>query len=162
MNPLQRKLRGVSTSAAIALMLFAAPLKAQKTSLTVTGGAITFAAPTAADYIAGYVYSATGVTFTLDAQTGASRTATVSIRSTSPNLGNGKVIGDLEWRRSDLAGWNPITVSDAQVEQRIMIRNVANDPWSNTVFFRMKLSWTSDAPGVYSANYQITLSQTVP
>lgn len=162
MHPLQRKLRGVSTSAAIALVLFAAPLTAQKTNLTVTGGTITFPAPTAADYIAGYVYSTTGATFTLDAQTGASRTATVSIRSTSPNLGNGKSIGELEWRRSDLAAWNPITGSDARVEQRIMIRNVANDPWSNTIFFRMKLTWTSDAPGVYSANYQITLSQTVP
>lgn len=162
MHPLQRKLRGLSTSAAIALALVAAPLTAQKTNLTVTGGTITFPAPTAADYIAGYVYSATGVTFTLDAQSGASRTTTVSIRSTSPNLGNAKVIGELEWRRSDLAAWNAITLSDAQIEQRILIRNVSNDPWSNTIFFRMKLTWTSDAPGVYSANYQITLSQTVP
>jgi hypothetical protein len=161
-HPLQRKLRGLSTSAAIALALVAAPLTAQKTNLTVTGGTITFPAPTAADYIAGYVYSATGVTFTLDAQSGASRTTTVSIRSTSPNLGNAKVIGELEWRRSDLAAWNAITLSDAQIEQRILIRNVSNDPWSNTIFFRMKLTWTSDAPGVYSANYQITLSQTVP
>jgi len=146
----------------MALALVAAPLTAQKTSLTLTGGTIAFPAPTAADYIAGYVYSTTGVTFTLDATTGVSRTTTVSIRSTSANLGNGKVIGELEWRRSDLATWSPITLSDAQVEQRIMIRNVSNDPWSNTIFFRMKLSWTSDAPGVYSANYQITLSQTVP
>jgi hypothetical protein len=26
----------------------------------------------------------------------------------------------------------------------------------------MLLSWTSDGPATYSANYQITLSQTVP
>ena len=162
MRPLQRKLRGVSTSAAIALLFVATPLSAQKTNLSLTGGTITFSAPTAADYIAGYVYSTTGVTFTLDAQTGASRTTTVSIRSTSPGLGNGKAISELEWRRSDLATWNPITLADAQVERRIMIRNSTNDPWSNTVFFRMKLTWTSDAPGTYAANYQITLSQTVP
>ena len=164
MRALRRKLRGVSTSAAItlALALAASPLAAQKTNLTLTGGTITFPAPTAADYIAGFVNSTTGVTFTIDAQSGASRTTTVSIRSTSANLGNGKVIGDLQWRRSDLATWNSITLTDAQIEQRIVVRNASNDPWSNTIFFRMILNWTTDAPGTYSASYQITLAQTVP
>jgi hypothetical protein len=126
------------------------------------GGTITFPAPTAADYIAGFVNSATGATFTLNAQTGTSRTTTVSIRSLSASLGNGKVIGDLQWRRSDLATWNSITLTDAQVEQRVQVRIGLNDPWSNTIFFRMVLTWTTDAPATYSGNYQITLSQTVP
>ena len=154
---------GVSTSAAIlALALFASPLAAQKTILTLSGAVITFPAPTAADYVAGFVNSATGVTFTLSAQTGTSRTTTVSIRSSSLNLGGGKVIGDLEWRRSDLATWNNITLTDAQVDQKIVVRGVLNDPWSNTIFFRMLLNWTTDAPATYSGNYVITLSQTVP
>jgi hypothetical protein len=154
---------GVGTSAAIlALALLASPLAAQKTILTLTGGAITFPAPTAADYVAGFVNSATGVTFTISAQTGASRTTTVSIRSSSLNLGGGKVIGDLKWRRSDLATWNIITLTDAQVDQKIQVRNGSNDPWSNTIFFRMLLTWTTDAPATYSGNYVITLSQTVP
>ena len=72
------------------------------------------------------------------------------------------MIGDLQWRRSDLATWNSITQTDAQVEQRIVIRNGLNDPWSNTIFFRMSLNWTTDSPATYTANYQITLSQTVP
>ena len=154
---------GVSTSAAIlALALFASPLAAQKTILTLSGAVITFPAPTAADYVAGFVNSATGATFTLNAQTGTSRTTTVSIRSSSLNLGGGKVIGDLEWRRSDLATWNNITLTDAQVDQKIVVRGVLNDPWSNTIFFRMLLHWTTDAPATYSGNYVITLSQTVP
>ena len=154
---------GVSTSAAIlALALFASPLAAQKTILTLSGAVITFPAPTAADYVAGFVNSATGVTFTLSAQTGTSRTTTVSIRSSSLNLGGGKVIGDLEWRRSDLATWNNITLTDAQVDQKIVVRGVLNDPLSNTIFFRMLLNWTTDAPATYSGNYVITLSQTVP
>lgn len=161
-----RRLEGVSNSSAIllALALVASPLAAQspKTILTLAGGTITFAAPTAADYIAAYVYSASGVTFTAKAQTGASRTTTISIRSTSGSLGNGKVIGDLQWRRSDLTTWNSITLTDAQVERRILVRGVLNDPWSNTIFFRMALNWVTDAPATYSANYQITLSQTVP
>ena len=106
MRSLQRKLRGASTSAAIALglVLLGSPLTAQKTNLTLSGGTITFPAPTAADYVAGWINSTSGVTFTVAAQTGTSRTTTISIRSTSANLGNGKVIGDLQWRRSDLAG----------------------------------------------------------
>ena len=152
----------VSAAISLALILCASPLAAQKTILTLTGATITFNAPTAADYIAGHIDSPTGVTFTLNAQTGASRTTTVSIRSISANLGGGKVIGDLQWRRSDLAAWNSITLTDGQVEQRIVVRGVLNDPWSNTIFFRMLLNWTTDAPATYSGNYQITLSQTVP
>ena len=164
MPALKRTFSGASTGTAIslALVLCSCPLAAQKTILTLAGGTITFNAPTAADYIAGYIDSPTGVTFTLNAQTGASRTTTVSIRSTSASLGGGKVIGDLQWRRSDLAAWNSITLTDAQVEQRVQVRSGANDPWSNTVFFRMLLTWTTDAPGTYTGNYQITLSQTVP
>ena len=164
MSALRRNLRGGSASAAIslALVLCASPLAAQKTILTLTGATITFNAPTAADYIAGHIDSPTGVTFTLNAQTGTSRTTTVSIRSISASLGGGKVIGDLQWRRSDLAAWNSMTLTNAQVEQRVQVRNGANDPWSNTIFFRMLLSWTTDAPATYSGTYQITLSQTVP
>jgi len=158
------RILSVSTSGAVllAVVLFASPAAAQKTILTLTGATVTFPAPTAADYAAGYVDAATGMTFTINAQTGANRTTTVAIRSSSANLGGSKVLGDLQWRRSDLAVWNSITLTDAQVEQRIVIRNVSNDTWSNTIFFRLLLSWTTDAPATYTANYVITLSQTVP
>lgn len=164
MPALTRRPSGASTSLAIALALalYASPLAAQRTILTVAGGTITFAAPTAADYDAGFIDSPTGATFTINAQTGLSRTTVISIRSTSASLGSGKVLGDLQWRRSDLATWSSLTLTDAQVEQRIVVRNALNDPWSNTIFFRMLLSWTSDGPATYSGDYQITLSQTVP
>ena len=160
-----RKLHGgiIKGAISLAFVLFATPLAAQRTSLTLGNGTVTFPAPTATDYINGFVDAATGVSYTLKATQGnASHTTTISIRSTSANLGGGKVIADLQWRRSDLATWNSISLTDAQVEQRVMVRNGLNDPWSNTLFFRMILHWTTDAPGTYSANYQITLSQTVP
>src|SRR5689334_24311092 len=103
MRALQRKLRGVTTSAVIALGFLATPLKAQnpKTDLTLGGATVTFPAPTATDYINGYVYSTTGVSYTIDATNGAqSHTTTVSIRATSANLGGTKALSDLEWRRS--------------------------------------------------------------
>jgi hypothetical protein len=158
---------GSTMAMAFAVALFAAalasPLAAQKTNLSVTGATVTFPTPTVTDYVNGYVdATGGGVTFTISAQTGASRTTTVSVRSTSANLGGSKLIGDLQWRRSDLATWNSISLTDAQVEQRVLIRNSLNDPWSNTIFFRMVLNWATDAPGSYSGNYVITLSQTVP
>jgi hypothetical protein len=166
-SALRRKLSGGVTGATIslALALLASPLAAQNpvTRLTLAGAVITFPAPTAADFIAGFVNSATGVAFTVNATAGnQSHTTTVAIRSSSANLGGGKVLADLQWRRSDLATWTSITTTNVQVEQRVVVRNGANDPWTNTIFFRMILTWTTDAPATYSANYVITLSQTVP
>jgi hypothetical protein len=162
MSILGRKLHCGITSAAIslALVLLASPLAAQKTTLTLAGGTVTFPAPTAADYIAGFVNAPAGATFTINSVNGAQRTTTVSVRSISASLGGGKVIGDLQWRRSDLATWNSLT--DTQIEQRVVVNKGLNDPWSNTIFFRMVLNWTTDAPATYSGTYQITLSQTVP
>jgi hypothetical protein len=164
MSTLGRKLHCGITSAAVslALVLLASPLAAQKTSLSLASATVTFPAPTAADFINGYVDAPTGMTFTINSTNGPQRTTTVSIRSISANLGGGKAIADLEWRRSDLATWNSITLTDAQVEQRVVVNKGLNDPWSNTIFFRMVLNWTTDAPATYSGTYQITLSQTVP
>jgi hypothetical protein len=161
---LGRKLHDVITGAAIslALVLFASPLAAQKTMITLTSATVTFPAPTAADYINGFVDAPTGMTFLINSTQGGSRTTTVSIRSISANLGGGKVIADLQWRRSDLATWNSVTLTDAQIEQRVAVFRGLNDPWSNTIFFRMVLHWATDAPATYSGTYQITLSQTVP
>jgi hypothetical protein len=164
MSTLGRKLHCGITGAAVslALVLLASPLAAQKTSLTLASATVTFPAPTAADYINGFVDAPTGMTFTVNSTQGASRTTTVSIRSISANLGGGKVLADLQWRRSDLATWNSVTLTDTQIEQRVAVSKGLNDPWSNTVFFRMMLNWTTDAPATYSGTYQITLSQTVP
>ncbi len=167
MSTLKRKLFSGSTSAAISLSLalLASPLAAQNpvTSLTLSGQTITFPAPTAADYINGFVNTATGVTFTVNATSGnQSHTTTVSIRATSANLGGGKILADLQWRRSDLVTWNSITMVNAPVEARVVVRNGANDPWNNTIFFRMILNWATDPNATRSANYSITLSQTVP
>ena len=162
---LERSRAGARSSVAagvsllLALLCFASPVAAQSTTLLLSGNVITFPAPTATDYVNGYVYS-TGVLFTVDAtsSSGQANVTTVVIKSTSANLGNGKVLADLQWRRSDLATWNTITLANVTVESRSQTFNGANDPWSNTIFFRMKLTWTTDAPAVYTANYTITLN----
>ncbi|MFN2636550.1 MAG: hypothetical protein ABR585_05960 [Gemmatimonadaceae bacterium] len=149
----------------VSMILAARGLSAQslKTDLTLASATVSFPAPSATDYVNGYVDAPTGVTFTVDATNGIQpHTTTVLISATSANLGNGKLIGDLQWRRSDLTGWNSITAANVQVEQRNQIRGLVNDPWSNTIFFRLLLDWTKDSPATYAANYRITLSQTVP
>ena len=143
-----------------ALLATASPLVGQTHTLTLAGNTITFPAPTAADYVAGWINSSTGVTFTVDATatSGQSSTTTIAIKSNSANLGNGKALATLQWRRSDLGAWNTITTTNVNVEARAVTFNGANDPWSNTIFFRMLLSWTTDAPNTYTATYQITLT----
>jgi hypothetical protein len=155
----QRSIATGSLSLLLGMAFFASPAAGQATTLALGGNIITFPAPTATDYVNGYVYS-TGVTFTVDAtqDAGQAMTTTVALKSTSANLGNGKVLADLEWKRSDLATWNAITLVNVNVESRSQTFNGANDPWSNTIFFRMKLSWTADPPAAHSANYTITLN----
>ncbi|MDQ6870578.1 MAG: hypothetical protein M3037_01035 [Gemmatimonadota bacterium] len=155
----QRSNAAAGLSLLLALVCFASPATAQTTTLALGGNVITFPAPTATDYVNGYVYSS-GVLFTVDAtsSSGQANTTIIAIKSTSANLGNGKVLADLQWRRSDLATWNTITLANVNVETRSQTFNGANDPWSNTIFFRMKLTWTTDAPATYTANYTITLS----
>ncbi len=158
-----RRLSGMITAIFVVVMLFALPLEAQKTTFTVTGSTISFPAPTAADYVAGWINSSSGVTFTVAQNTTLkSRTTIVSILSVANSLGNGKAIGDLQWQRADLATWNSITLTNVQVEQRVLVPGGANDPWSNTINFRLLLNWATDAPATYTASYQITLTQTVP
>jgi hypothetical protein len=159
-SPAGRRSNAVAgVSLLLALLCFASPVAAQSTTLLLGGNIITFPAPTATDFVNGYVYSS-GVLFTVNAtsSSGQANVTTVAIKSTSANLGNGKVLADLQWRRSDLAAWNTITLANVNVESRSQTFNGANDPWSNTIFFRMKLTWTTDAPAAYTANYTITLS----
>ncbi len=145
------------------ILLSTTPVAAQDTRLTLSGTtAITIATPTAADYSAGWKASATGVTYTVDALSGGSRTARILIRAGCSDLGAGKPLADLQWRRSDLGTWTSITNSDVLVEQKIMVTSLLNDPWSNTIFVRMLLDWVNDEPNPYQCDMKITLTQTVP
>jgi hypothetical protein len=149
------------TIAAVALAFRPAPAQV---TLTVTGAPVTIPGPVLADYNAGFVIDPTGVSWTVNVTGGAatSRTSIISIRSTSANFGGGKALGDLQWRRSDLAAWNSVTGVDVTIESRPIKKNGINDPWSNSMFFRSLLSWTADPPGVHTENLVITLTVTTP
>ena len=147
-----------------AILGLAGGLPAQ-VSITLTGAPNVFPAPALADFNAGVIVEPTGILFTIN-QTGGPanvfHTTIVAIRASSANLGGGKVLSDLEWRRSDLVAWNPMTTTDATIESRSVKKNGINDPWSNTVFLRMQLHWATDAPATYTTGLVFTLTVTTP
>ena len=136
---------------------------AQAATLTLVNAPVSLPSPTVADYNAGFVAAATGITFTVDITSGPNtkRTTIVSIRSTAATMGGTKPIGDLQWRRADLGTWNSVTTSDVVVQTVTPFRK-GDPPWSNTLFFRSLLSWTADSPGSYSAPLVLTLTVTTP
>jgi hypothetical protein len=153
-------------AALVALLARAAAAQTDIT-LTLTQTPNVFPAPTVADYDAGFVYSPTGILFTVDlvAGGGQKRTTSVTLRSTSATLGGTKPIGDLQWRRADLPTWTPMGVTDAipPVETRPVKANPPqNDPWSNEVFLRIKLNWATDTLPTYTAPIVFTLTVTTP
>jgi hypothetical protein len=133
-------------------------------SLTLTQTPNVFPSPVLADYNAGVIAEPGGIVFTINATGPANvtRTGTVSVRASSATLGGGKALSDLEWRRSDLATWTPMTTADVVIESRPVEMGQLNDPWSNTVFLRMRLAWTTDAPATYSTGLVFTLTVTTP
>ncbi|MGH7700912.1 MAG: hypothetical protein ACREMJ_10410 [Gemmatimonadales bacterium] len=123
-----------------------------------------FPAPTVAAYDAGFVLDPNPIVFTVNASGGppVPRTTIVSVRAAAPTLGGGKPVADLEWRRADLGTWNAISTTDAVIESRPIVRSGLNDPWSNGVFLRIRLSWATDPPGTYATPLVFTLTVTTP
>jgi len=132
---------------------------AQQVAAVVTGGPVTFPSPTVTDYNNGFVNDLTPLTYTLTLSTGAASTTTVAIHSTSTDLGGGKALADLQWRRGDLVAWNAMTTANVTVQS---VQLTAGTPYANTIFFRTLLSWTADPPASHSANLVIAISVTTP
>lgn len=143
-----------------------ASARAQVLSLTVTSGApIAFPAPTETNYDNGSVPATSALAFTLDLSKGGGGTGRhgiISIRAASAFMGGTKPIGDLQWRRADLGTWNSVTTTNVQIESRAMVKGGLNDPWSNSVFFRTLLSWSTDGPATYTPTIILTCTITTP
>jgi len=151
-------------AAGAAVLVLAGSLSSQ-VSITLTGAPNVFPAPTLADFNAGVIAEPTGLLFTVNQIAGPANithTTIVAIRASSASLGGGKALSDLEWRRSDLAGWNAMTTTDATIESRLIKKNGINDTWNNTIFLRMQLRWATDAPAVYTTGLVFTLTVTTP
>lgn len=163
-----RRLGRGAVLCALPLLATLARQAAAQTALSlVSGGTVTFPAPTGADYAAGAIVATSGIAFQVDASTGNAkqqRTTTVSIRATAPTLGGyGKPVSDLQWSVGSPAGpWTPLTTSDVVVESRPVQKKRLNDPWTDTIYLRVLVSWLNDPPGTYASGLVITLTTTSP
>jgi hypothetical protein len=143
----------------VALIAVAAPVTAwaQRMTLTVSNGPVTFPTPTATDFDAGYVVATNTLTVAVSVSTGKpSNTygATVSFQATPANLGGTKALSDLEWQLNG-GTWTATTVAPNSLPQRTVSRS---SPSSDVLAFRMKLSYANDVPGSYGTNLTFTLT----
>ncbi|HWA40338.1 MAG TPA: hypothetical protein VG712_01940, partial [Gemmatimonadales bacterium] len=138
----------------------------QRLRFSITGGSpITFPNPTEAHYDAGSVpasSAALGWTENITGGGNTNRTSIVSVRANSSVMGGTKPIGDLQWKRSDLAVWNSLTTSNVVVESRPIRNNGINDPWSNSMTWRVLLDWANDGPATYTPTVVVTSTLTTP
>jgi hypothetical protein len=142
---------------------------AQTTTLSVTGGSTaTFANPTLADYVAGYIDGPT-VTFTVSLNggpNGTTHTTTVEVCASNASLGSGKALSDLLWQPSDGSkGWQSITtgctgaINAARVVGSQSLAKGTS--WSGGVRFRMLLNWT-DTAASYGTPVEMTVAVSTP
>ena len=142
---------------------------AQTTTLTITSGSTTtFAQPTLADYVAGYIDGPT-INFTVSlagGPNGKTHTTTVEICATTATLGSGKAISKLMWQPSDASKpWQSITSSCAGAVDPS--RTVASavlgkgQSFSLGAKLRMMLDWTDTAPS-YGTVVAMTVNVSTP
>jgi hypothetical protein len=147
----------------IVLVPEAAPAQAVMTRLTVSGLPMVMPAPTGTDFVNGSIESAP-ISYLVEAIGGpvfSPRSTSVSIRCALPCPTSGtKAMASLQWRRGDLGAWSPISTGDVLVEQRWMVMDLFNDPWTNTILFRFLLDWSTDPPGS-SGEFNLVLTLTV-
>jgi hypothetical protein len=127
-------------------------------------GTASFGAATAADFGAGRLDATSPLPFTVitTSEPVGSLTTTVYIRSSSPTLGSGKPISDMEWRIGDDPVWHALTTMDAVVETHVAAGAPHGHSWSNAIHFRIALRWTGDRPANYFGNLVVTVAATTP
>lgn len=159
--------RAAAALAVVALLGGVLPLRAQSTTLTVTGLPANFPGPTGADFFAGSIVYATNTTYTITGNNwpaNVTRTETIRIRCNNPCPVSGpKALATLQWKLAGAAAWNTLTTANVVVEAPSLTSTNANrnPTYSNSIQWRFLLSWTTDPPGALTTfNVRIRLTQT--
>lgn len=137
--------------------------QAQTTDFVMSSAPITFPSPTLANFSSwpasapGPVTDSVAVPFTVT-RTGAGtiRITDVLIRCT--NVVGGKSCADIEWRYGPSGPWQSLTLANATVDSRFVIPFWFNEPWSGTVWLRVRLDWNDPAPSIMTSGIALTLS----
>jgi len=144
------------------LAFSAVPGAAQQIRLTISGLPLSKTSTPPSDFDAGA--AAWGSTsFEVDVRSnGPQKVTTVSVRCATPCPATGGLsLSRVQWRRADLGTWNTLTTAYAIVETRNAQRNVLNDPWTNSIFWRYQLDWVLTPPAAasrFNLQFQLTVS----
>jgi len=149
--------------AVVACAVASNALAAQSINFVLSTAPIVFPTPTLANFSSwppsavGPVTDSVALPFTVD-RTGnvQRRETTVLVRCTA--VSGGKACADIEWRNGASGPWTALTVTDAVVESRTVIPNELNDPWSGTLWLRVRIDWDDPAPSVMTSGIALTLS----
>lgn len=114
-------------------------------------GLLVFPTPTPDDFAAGWIEHGP-VVLNVRPRGNRNRGWVVCLRADSPDMGNGKPISDLQYRRSDQTVWTPMTPGDQMLAQGDRGTRI-------TLQFRILLDEATDPAGFYSADYTATAAR---
>ncbi|GAC1654731.1 MAG: hypothetical protein NVS4B3_18990 [Gemmatimonadaceae bacterium] len=121
-------------------------------NVTFTPVAVNFPSPTVADFNIGYIDFPTAVVVTVNLLP-PQNAFDLCISMTGPTLGGVKVVGDLQWRRSDQATYTAGTLTDVPVQT---FPSTSPATVSVILYFRMLLPWDTTTPNGYSSDILCT------
>jgi len=168
------RIASIALGLALGLALVSARASAQAGTLTlnISSAGVAFGVPTAADYMAGYIDNPN--VLALDGRirgpaNGTQYTGHIELCALASDLGNGKPLGDLLWRPSDLSlPFQSIqqTCTGATGSNRIIgsypLLGGQNDRrFASGVIFRLVLRWT-DIASSYGVGLGFTAITTSP
>ncbi|MCL7972365.1 MAG: hypothetical protein M8866_09835 [marine benthic group bacterium] len=137
--------------------LLAAPASAQLCSgsgrytVRLQPGLLVFPTPTPDDFAAGSIEHGP-VVLNVRPRGRANNRWVVCLRADSSDMGNGKPISDLQYRRDDQTAWTPMSPGDQLLAQ-------GNRGTRITLQFRILLDEATDPAGTYSADYTATAAR---
>lgn len=114
-------------------------------------GLLAFPSPTPDDFAAGWIEHGP-VQLNVRPRGNRNRPWVVCMRADSPEMGGGKPVSDLEYRRSDQASWTAMTMGDQRLAQGDRGENIS-------LQFRIRLDAATDPAGSYRADYTVTASR---
>ena len=130
--------------------------QAGSVTLSVPSAGVAFSAPTATDYIAGYIDNPNVLLFDgriRGPANGAQFTGHIELCALGLNLGSGKPLADLLWRPSDLSlpfqsiqqTCTGATGSSKIIGRYVLLGNQGDRRFASGVIFRLALRWTDIA-----------------
>lgn len=114
-------------------------------------GLLAFPAPTPDDFAAGWIEHGP-VEVMVRPRGVANRPWVVCLHADSPDMGNGKPISDLQFRREDRSTWLTISAGDQPLAQGDRGERIA-------ILFRIRLDAATDPAGSYRADYTVTAAR---